>query len=240
MLSRIAALSRQGAVVQNVLKPSVLLANRRQFSVSNSDENKYAWHKTAWPAWQMYKDLAGSSGATMFSIGLASYLISKEIFIINDEVLLLFVMGGTGYQLAKAVGPSIGKMLDERRDTILENLNKGKEMHIKAFEDEIAAEREGEAAIENRKEFFDIVKANNEMRLEVEYRSRLHEVESEVKKRLDYQVDLQNLERSIEEEHISSWVEKQVIGSITAKQESDALAQCIKDLNALADARATA
>ena len=76
------------------------------------------------------------------------------------------------------------------------------------------------------------------MRLEVEYRRRLHEVEAEVQKRLDYQVDLQNMERNIEEEHISSWVEKQVVGSITAKQESDAIVQCIKDLNSLAVAKA--
>merc|ERR1711931_256204 len=119
-------------------------------------------------------------------------------------------------------------MLDERRDAILEKMNKGRVSQLAALEGAI------EAALEDRKEYFDIMKANNEMRLEVEYRRRLQEVESEVQKRLDYQIDLQNLERSVEEEHIASWVENQVINSITSKHETDAIAQCIKDLNTLA------
>ena len=236
MLSRLSAVTRHSALLHQAVKPCAMAAVQRSFSVSSPQDNKYGWHKTAWPAWQMYKDKAGEAGATMFTVGLGAYLLSKEIFIINDEVLLIFVMGGTGYQLAKTVGPVIGDMLDERRNGILENMNKGKIAQVAAMENAIAEEKEGEAALEHRKEFFDIVKANNEMRLEVEYRQRLHEVESEVKKRLDYQIDLQNLERNIEEEHIASWIEQQVIKSITPKQESDALAQCIKDLDALATA----
>jgi len=238
MLSRLSVITKQGALLQQALKPcATSLLNQRNFSVSTTDESKYAWHKTALPAWQMYKDKAGDSASTMFTLGLASYLVSKEIFIINDEVLLILVMGGTGYQLAKAVGPTIGKMLDDRRSDILENMNRGKIAQITALESEIVEAKEGEEALEHRKEFFEIIKVNNEMRLEVEYRSRLQEVETEVKKRLDYQIDVQNLERSIEEEHISTWVENQVLASITSKQENDALAQCIKDLDELALAR---
>jgi len=229
MLSRLSSISRQ------VAKPCAALASQRCFSVTSQDDNKYAWHKTAWPAWQMYKDKAGESGATMFTVGLAAYLLSKEIFIINDEVLLIFAMGGTGYQLSKVVGPVVGKMLDERRNTILEKMNKGRVAQLSSLETAMEAAKEGEAALVDRKEYFDIMKANNEMRLEIEYRRRLEEVESEVQKRLDYQVDLQNLEQSIEEDHISSWVENQVINSLTAKHETDAIAQCINDLNALAE-----
>ena len=236
MLSRLSVISK-GSVVQQTLKTCVGLCQRK-FSVTSSNDNKYAWHKTAWPAWQMYKDKAGESAAPVITLGLAAYLISKEIYIINDEVLLLFVMGGTAYQLTKAVGPAVGKMLDQERAEILSTMNQGKFDQIKNLESQIEAAKEGEAALDNRKEFFDIIKMNNKMRLEVEYRKRLQEVEDEVKKRLDYQIDLQNLERSIEEEHIATWVEKQVIQSITAKQESDAISQCIKDLNLLAEAKA--
>lgn len=231
-------LSRLSSVTRHAIKPCAAVASQRFLSVSTKEDNKFAWHKTAWPAWQMYKDKAGESGATMFTVGLAAFLLSKEYFLINDEVLLILVMGGTGYQLSKAAGPAVGKMLDERRDAILEKMNKGKNAHLAALENAIDTAREGEAALEDRKEYFDIMKANNEMRLEIEYRRRLHEVETEVKKRLDYQVDLQNLERNVEEEHIASWIENQVVSSITAKHETDAIAQCIKDLNALAEAKA--
>lgn len=234
MLSRLSAVSRQ------VVKPCVAVASQRCFSMSSQDDNKYAWHKTAWPAWQMYKDKAGESGATMFTVGLAAYLLSKEIFIINDEVLLIFAMGGTGYQLSKVVGPVIGNMLDERRNAILDKMNKGRTTQLASLESAIEAAKEGESALADKKEYFDIMKSNNEMRLEIEYRRRLQEVESEVQKRLDYQVDLQNLKQSIEEDHISSWVENQVVNSLTAKHETDAIAQCITDLNALAESRAAA
>ena len=146
MFSRLSVVTRQGALLKQIAKPSLVAASQRCFSVSSPNDNKYAWHKTAWPAWQMYKDLGGSSGATMFTIGLASFLISKEIFIINDEVLLLFVMGGTGYQLAKAVGPTIGDLLDERRNAILESLNKGKTTQVTSLEAEIAGEKDGESS----------------------------------------------------------------------------------------------
>lgn len=234
MLSRLSLASRQ------VVKPCVAVASQRFFSVSSADDNKYAWHKTAWPAWQMYKDKAGESGATMFTVGLAAYLLSKEIFIINDEVLLILAMGGTGYQLSKAVGPVVGKMLDDRRNAILEKMNKGRSSQLESLQSAIESAKEGESALSDKKEYFDIMKANNQMRLDLEYRRRLQEVESEVQKRLDYQVDLQNLEQSIEEDHISSWVENQVVSSITAKHETDAIAQCINDLNALAATRASA
>lgn len=234
MLSRLSAVSRQ------VVKPCAAIASQRCFSVSSPNDNKYAWHKTAWPAWQMYKDKAGESGATMLTVGLAAYLLSKEIFIINDEVLLIFAMGGTGYQLSKVVGPVIGNMLDERRNAILDKMNKGRTHQLASLESAIESAKEGESALADKKEYFDIMKSNNEMRLEIEYRRRLQEVESEVQKRLDYQVDLQNLEQTIEEDHISSWVENQVVNSLTAKHETDAIAQCITDLNVLAESRAAA
>lgn len=43
-------------------------------------------------------------------------------------------------------------------------------------------------------------------------------VTNEVKKRLDYQVELQNLHRRMEQEHMVNWVEQSVIKSITPQQ----------------------
>lgn len=58
------------------------------------------------------------------------------------------------------------------------------------------------------------------MLLETNYRERLHMVTNEVKRRLDYQIALQNLHRQMEQEHMVSWVEKSVISSITPQQVS--------------------
>lgn len=56
------------------------------------------------------------------------------------------------------------------------------------------------------------------MLLETNYRERLHMVTNEVKKKLDYQVAFQHLQRRMEQEHMVNWVEQNVIKSITPQQ----------------------
>lgn len=56
------------------------------------------------------------------------------------------------------------------------------------------------------------------MLLETSYRERLMTVYNEVKKRLDYQVAMQNLKRQKEQDHMIQWVEKNVVQSITPQQ----------------------
>uniref|UniRef100_A0A3Q0RAE7 ATP synthase subunit b n=1 Tax=Amphilophus citrinellus TaxID=61819 RepID=A0A3Q0RAE7_AMPCI len=84
---------------------------------------------------------------------------------------------------------------------------------------------------------------NVAMLLETNYRERLHMVTNEVKRRLDYQIALQDLHRRMEQEHMINWVEKSVVSSITPQQEKESIAKCITDLKALAkttQAKATA
>lgn len=52
-------------------------------------------------------------------------------------------------------------------------------------------------------------------------------VHNEVKKRLDYQVALQNLQRRLEQEHMVNWVEQSVIKSITPQQVRGSSVSCL-------------
>jgi len=184
--------------------------------------------------------MAGESAGPALTVGLVAYLISKEVFVLNEEFFLALIMGGTIYHLSKAVGSPIAKMLDARSKEILDDMNQGKEEQLSNLAKAIADEQEGELANQVRKEFFEVDKINNDMQLEAEYRRRLLEVETEVKKRLDYQLDLERLEKGIEERHMAAWIEKEVVNSISQEQEQDALLQCIRDLNQLADSKAAA
>lgn len=67
------------------------------------------------------------------------------------------------------------------------------------------------------------------MLLEVNHRERLHMVTNEVKRRLDYQVALQDLHRRMEQEHMVNWVEKSVVGSITPQQVGGSTAETIEE-----------
>lgn len=52
---------------------------------------------------------------------------------------------------------------------------------------------------------------------ETEYRQRLHDVASAVKKRLDYQVQMESLQRQFEQRHLVSWLEEQLLQSVKSK-----------------------
>ena len=71
------------------------------------------------------------------------------------------------------------------------------------------------------------------LQLEVEYRARLNEAVVQVKKRLDYQVEVNNILRGMEQKHMVDWIISSVKKSITPAQEEAALKKCLVDLKAL-------
>ncbi|KAL0607548.1 ATP synthase F complex subunit B1, mitochondrial [Plecturocebus cupreus] len=75
---------------------------------------------------------------------------------------------------------------------------------------------------------------NNTMALAVTYWERLYRVYKEVKNRLDYHISVWNMMRRKEQEHMTNWVEKHVVQSISAQQEKEMIAKFIVDLKLLA------
>lgn len=47
-------------------------------------------------------------------MGVAAYLISKEIYIINNETVVAVVMGGVIYAMLRKVGQPITEFIDDR------------------------------------------------------------------------------------------------------------------------------
>jgi F-type H+-transporting ATPase subunit b len=72
------------------------------------------------------------------------------------------------------------------------------------------------------------------MALETAYRERMKQMYEAVKRRLDYQVALQNARKDFERTNMINWITNEVKKSITAKQEQDSLQACLNQLRQIA------
>ncbi|XP_029013431.1 ATP synthase F(0) complex subunit B1, mitochondrial [Betta splendens] len=183
---------------------------------------------------QLLYPKTGVTGPYMLGTGLIVYMLSKEIYVINHEtfaaasILAVMVYG------VKKFGPKVAAFADKINEDKEAKAQEVKDAAIESLTQAIEDEKKEQWRAEGRYMLFDAKRNNVAMQLEINYRERLHMVTHEVKRRLDYQIALQNLQRRLEQEHMVNWVEKSVISSITPQQEKESIAKCITDLKALA------
>ncbi|KAI2661665.1 ATP synthase F(0) complex subunit B1, mitochondrial [Labeo rohita] len=184
----------------------------------------------------------GVTGPYMLGTGLLLYMLSKEIYVINHETFAAASIGAVVIYGIKKFGPSVAAFADKINEDKVAKAQEVKDQAMASLAQGIEDEKKEQWRVEGRHMLFDAKRNNVAMLLETNYRERLHMVTNEVKKRLDFQVELQNLHRRMEQEHMVNWVEQSVIKSITPQQEKESIAKCIADLKVLAkttQARAT-
>merc|ERR1739838_824783 len=189
---------------------------------------------------QLLYPKTGVTGPYMLGTGLLVYLLSKEVYIINPETFAACSISAVIIYGVKKFGPSVAAFADKLNEEKVAKAQEVKELAMTALAQAIEEEKKEQWRVEGRTLLFDAKRNNVAMLLETNRRERIHMVNNEVKKRLDYQIALQQLHRQMEQEHMVNWVEKNVVGSITPQQEKESIAKCITDLKALAKAKATA
>ncbi|KAG7477662.1 hypothetical protein MATL_G00072000 [Megalops atlanticus] len=183
----------------------------------------------------------GVTGPYMLGTGLLLYLLSKEIYVINHETFAAASIGIVIVYGIKKFGPSVAAFADKLNEEKVAKAQEVKDLATKSLTEAVEEEKKEQWRAEGRQMLFDAKRNNVIMLLETNHRERLHMVTNEVKKRLDYQIDVQNLHRRLQQEHMVDWVEKSVVKSITPQQEKESIAKCITDLKKLAQtAKATA
>ncbi|CAL4077766.1 unnamed protein product [Meganyctiphanes norvegica] len=178
----------------------------------------------------------GVTGPYMFGVGVSTYLLSKEIYVLEHEfytglsIAMMLVYG------IKKLGPGIGAYLDKEMEEIEGSWTNYREGSIKSIQDTIAAEKTAQFEAEGQTILFDAKRENVALQLEAAYRARLATVHTEVKKRLDYQMETANVHARVEQKHMVDWIVNSVHASITPAEEAAALNKCVADLKAMASA----
>uniref|UniRef100_A0A3B5L6U3 ATP synthase subunit b n=1 Tax=Xiphophorus couchianus TaxID=32473 RepID=A0A3B5L6U3_9TELE len=167
---------------------------------------------------QLLYPKTGVTGPYMLGTGLLVYLLSKEIYIINHETIAAITIGTIIVYGVKKFGPSVAAFADKLNEDKMAKAQEAKDVAMSSLTQAIENEKKEQWRVEGRAMLFDAKRNNVAMLLETNYRERLHMVTNEVKRRLDYQIALQHLNRRMQQEHMINWVEKNVIGSITPQQ----------------------
>lgn len=183
---------------------------------------------------QFFYKKTGVTGPYVFAFSTFTYLASKEIYVMEHEYyagLSFAIMLTLGI---KKLGPGLKKALDAECDQIEADYEKGRKDTIDDLKESIEHEQKEQWRSEGQLLLNDAQKENVALQLEAAYRERLAQVYNEVKRRLDYQVEIQLVERRVKQKHLVNWVTSKVLGSITADQDKETLNKCIADLGSLA------
>jgi len=176
----------------------------------------------------------GVTGPYVFGLGFLTYLFSKEIWVLEHEF-----WGGVSFfamivAVQKKFGPQIGAWLNKGIEEEIDSMYAGQKADIQANTDGIEAEKKAQWQAEGQTMLFDVKRENVALQAEAAFRQRQMEVYSEVKKRLDYQVEKQQVERNIQQKHMVNWIIGRVQQAITPESEKENLKKCIADLKGLA------
>ncbi|CAG9764760.1 unnamed protein product [Ceutorhynchus assimilis] len=185
---------------------------------------------------QAFYAKTGVTGPYTFAVTLTTYLVSKEIYVLEHEYysgLSLFLMWYVGI---KKLGPKLAAYLDKEIDQYEKDWNSGRVSQKEGLEAQIADEEKAQWSIEGQNILIQAKRENVALQLEANYRERLMNAYQAVKSRLDYQVEKTNAERRITQKNLVEYVVARVKASITPDQEKQNINQCISDLALLAKA----
>jgi len=182
---------------------------------------------------QFMYNKTGVTGPYILFWGGLTTILSKEYFVpwVDTPEHLVFL--GVLVAFSKVYGPKIGAMLDklsEKKDqAYVDELNESTK-HIDAQ----IVENQALKSLPEANKLIHLAKRENiHLQLEAALRQRMAAVYGEVKKRLDYQVALQNAYRRVEREQAISYILDGVNKSIGPAQEKEAFVSGLNQLKLL-------
>lgn len=185
---------------------------------------------------QAFYDKTGVLGPYILALGLPTFLISKEYWVIDPEGMVLIVMTPVLIAFVKKYGQRLKEFESNKANELNETMVATPIRNAR----EIGAQllKQTENAIQSRQAIYEeVYPAKHEildLQLEEEYRKRLATVARTVERRMTYHIELANAKKNFQHQHLAQWVLDSVTKSITPQQEKETIQQCIQDLKGLA------
>lgn len=183
---------------------------------------------------QSFYKKTGVTGPYTFAFTFTTYLFSKEIYVCEHEfyngisIALMCIAG------VKLLGPKVAAYLDKEIDDYEHLWNKSRQDYKDSVSAAIDLEKKLQNSIEGQEILIQAKRENVALQLEADYRTRLMTAYNDVKRRLDFQVEKQNIEKRVTQRNLVEWVVAKVRASITPDQEKQNIDKCISDLAGLA------
>lgn len=183
---------------------------------------------------QFFYPKTGVTGPYIFVGTVTTFLVSKEIWVLEHEfysgLAVLAVLAGINKVAGTDITNWVNKGLDEEEG----KLKAIRQDEIDRCKEAISAEENAQWMATSYETLIEVKKENVALQMEAAYRERLQEAFLQVKRRLDYQLEVSNVMRRLEQRHMVDWIVNNVRKAITPKQEDDALKKCLVDLKSLA------
>lgn len=214
--------------------------DNKNFPITKQPENRPAVRIGIFPeSWfKFFESKTGVTGPYVFGAGMITFMLSKEIWVIEHTFAEFLAFWIAITWLVKKVGPGMAGNLNKlEEDFHKKHWDEPKALAVAQAQDII---EKGDIAIgqqDAQTYLFEAKRENVDLQLEATYRQRLTEVHSAVKKRMDFHLSLENAKRDFEQKHMVGWIVNSVVQGITPQQEKDSIAKCIQDLKGLSVAK---
>ncbi|CAB3225960.1 unnamed protein product [Arctia plantaginis] len=176
----------------------------------------------------------GVSGPYILMIGLANYVASKEILVMEHEYYSGLSVALVVYLVTKNFGRQIGEILDKEVKAVEDLMQKDRNEEIASHDAIIKDGELAQARAKAQEILMEAKKENIVLQLEAEYRERLMVAYRAVRDRLQYHLKRSRTEKRFQQRWMIEWILKNVNKSITPEFQREALSSAIRDLAALA------
>ncbi|KAI8388060.1 uncharacterized protein BYT42DRAFT_558823 [Radiomyces spectabilis] len=231
----------KGAAAAAIARPTLMTASRQSLGVAAL--RQYSTQKEVEPkqkANSIIESLPGNSlisktGYVTLGTGLATFLVSKEIYVFNEETLVLLATTGLIGLFLKYLKEPFNNMANEHIDRIKSILNKAREDHKSAVQDRINHVGQMKDLVDVTKSLFELSRETAKLEAEAFKLKQQVAVAQEIKSTLDSWVRHETNVREREQKQLAAYLIEKIHKDLQdPKIQQQILDQAVSDVQKLA------